>query len=478
MRLKSLAIICGLIASFGLACFGQLDLPLYWEVHWYKVIWTGNSVIFDREIGIDFFPICFEKNWGDGAVYKNVADLIGFKAYLELYVPVTVLLQFRIDGDDGFALHIDNQPVSTSRWDVRHPLSAEERPSRLLSAGIHKLELHYFERYGKAWIKFNVENFNELILAGLVDKLQARVQELLALSTQTQKEIAELHGQLQIVDEVFRPIRAAQDTVVQAIQSLAKQVEELVQKLTGVESGVTENLDELASKVYELSETTAELQTQVQELLALRKKIPEEIGALHSQLQAFQEEVGQIRAVQEDVLKIVDSLAKQIEELAQTLSRIENAVTKNLDELSNKISELSETTAKLQEPTGSWEVHWYELVEPGVFGRELGTSSFPFVFSFNWSYGIVFNKYWDRVGFKAYALIFVPKDSWGFFKVSANNCFALYIDDVKVMDHWGVGEALAADEQSIEYFLSAGFHKLELHYYEWDGPAWVSFYFH
>jgi len=115
MRLKSLAIICGLIASFGLACFGQLNLPLYWKVHWYKVTWTGNSVIFDREIGIDFFPICFEKVWGNGAVYKNVADLIGFKAYLELYVPVTIQLQFRIDGDDGFALYIDDQPVSTSR---------------------------------------------------------------------------------------------------------------------------------------------------------------------------------------------------------------------------------------------------------------------------------------------------------------------------------------------------------------------------
>ncbi len=53
-------------------------------------------------------------------------------------------------------------------------------------------------------------------------------------------------------------------------------------------------------------------------------------------------------------------------------------------------------------------------------------------------------------------------------KVAANNCFALYVDDIKVLDHWGVGEALPAEEGLIEIWLSAGRHELELHYYEWE----------
>jgi len=84
------------------------------------------------------------------------------------------------------------------------------------------------------------------------------------------------------------------------------------------------------------------------------------------------------------------------------------------------------------------------MTAPGVFGQLLGTGFFRLNFFFNWGYGQIFQNRYDHVGFKAYTKIYLPQDTFCRFRVFANNCFVLYIDGAKVLEHWGMGEALGA----------------------------------
>jgi len=124
------------------------------------------------------------------------------------------------------------------------------------------------------------------------------------------------------------------------------------------------------------------------------------------------------------------------------------------------------------------------MTGPGEYGAEIGTSSFPFTFSYDWGSEPVFGGYRDYIGFKASCELYIPTDMTLTFQVKANDRIALDCDGQRVMyaleervsppsSFMGPLRTYRAQERAIP--LRRGWHKFELWYYEWEGEALVSF---
>ena len=125
-----------------------------------------------------------------------------------------------------------------------------------------------------------------------------------------------------------------------------------------------------------------------------------------------------------------------------------------------------------------WAVRWYIMTGPAEYGVEIGQDSFPFSFKFSWGTGTVFGNYRNYVGLKATCSIYIPFPMTLTFVLKANNGIALYIDEVPVV--YSMEELIkgrAYREETAQIFVEKGWHKLKLHYYEWEGEALVSFSF-
>lgn len=123
----------------------------------------------------------------------------------------------------------------------------------------------------------------------------------------------------------------------------------------------------------------------------------------------------------------------------------------------------------------TWDVRWYVLTSPEVFGPNvIGRSTFPLEFARDWGSGALYLTYKDRIGFKAFTSIYVPFDiEIGFrFVVTARNGVELYIDGRRVFDYYAVIDDVNVDEWHV---LSPGLHRLELRYQHWSGVAYIRF---
>ncbi|MGB9757158.1 MAG: hypothetical protein ACPLRP_01865 [Candidatus Bipolaricaulaceae bacterium] len=250
-------------------------------------------------------------------------------------------------------------------------------------------------------------------------------------------------------------------TDLQSFQSavIEGKIENLTRLLVELQGAIQSAIQKVAKQLSEQRSDINDVINKLQQLLALK-----------TQVEALQKEL-------EDLEKEVQTMADNVLQQFQNLEEKQLYMATKISELENQLGKLTQVIkTELLVARDSWVVYWYEMVAPGVFGKALGSSFFPLNFFFNWGYGTVFQNLHDHVGFKAYAKIYLPADTVCRFKVFANNCFALYIDGKKALDHWGMGEALSPEEKVFESLLAAGEHELELHYYEWEGEAWIGFY--
>jgi len=441
------------------------DLPFpYWRVEWYEIEgesflgWLVGPAVFGRKVGEDSFPFDFYYNWEDGYVYKNYKDRIGFKAFLELDIPDSIAIDLEVEADDGIRLYIDGE-VIVDMWEPRG--YRVFRTSYLLRAGKHRFELHYFEWRGVAKVKFAIDVGSFLVIWTFNNKVKSLRESLLELQTKIESEMQTVTKQLleqrSNVAEILKELKK--------LLTMKTQVEELERKIKALERRIY-SIAQNVSQQSELLRALEEMLVSIEPVLSgLENAVTEITQTMQETINTLQQET---RSISQNVLELseaLDALEKRLDSLEYKIS-----------DLANEVQEITETIkAEVLVPRDSWKVCWYEMTEPGVFGQALGTSSFPLNFFFNWGYGQIFQNRYDRVGFKAYAKIYLPRDTFCRFKVFANNCFALYIDDSKVLEHWGIGEALPPEEKLVELFLRAGEHDLELHYYEWEGEAWLSF---
>jgi len=150
---------------------------------------------------------------------------------------------------------------------------------------------------------------------------------------------------------------------------------------------------------------------------------------------------------------------------------------------------VSTTTLFAQASDVIWNVTWYHMDGPGIFNyvRKLAEMEYPFEFDNDWGSGTVLpnslllkSARWpqrdDRVGFVAQCNLYVPATDNCNLLLAANNGVQLFVDGETVLSSW---RELVNDsgERSVRRSinLDAGFHTFELHYYEWDGSAKISF---
>jgi predicted nucleic acid-binding Zn-ribbon protein len=429
---------------------------LNWKVDWYEMKREGLSrVDFGRKVGEGSFPFIFYYDWSSGSVYKDYKDYIGFKAFLELEIPVPIAIDLEVGADDGVQLYIDDNLV-INLW-----AQSEYRERRIMhpfAVGRHRLELRYFEWTGVAKVKFSAD----IGALSLLGRLKSLTENLLKLQTKIESAIQTMTKQLleqrSNVDDVVKELQKllAMKTQVEALEGKIETLEQQMHSVAQDVSQQSELLEVLEEKLASIEPVISGLENAVMEIT-----------------QTMQEAISTIQQETHSISQNVSELSEALDALGKRLDSLESKI----GDLANAVQEITETIkAEVLVPRDSWKVCWYEMTEPGVFDQSLGTSSFPLNFFFNWGYGQIFQNRYDHVGFKAYAKIFLPRDTFCRFKVFANNCFTLYIDGRKVLEHWGMGEALPPEEKLVELLLKAGEHDLELHYYEWEGEAWISFY--
>ncbi len=409
-----------------------------WRVTWYEVV---SPRVFGRELGTSSFPLNFSRNWGYGNIFRQHQDHIGFKATLSFYVPQPKDFHFEIAADDGAALYIDGKLVISDLWSLYtfirgHTKSCWYR----LSAGLHNFELWYFEWEGKASVKFSLSDLHEW-----------QTQ----LIWKTLKNLTDKIGALSLAqDSIKRQVRN--------LTSTASTLNEQAITLQGEVRAIDNEIIELQNEVQSISNTVSITKAAVTKLSGLSGQVD---TIVHQQAMLLQE-VQTMKKKLATMSTIVTSVSGEVTTMSSQVKTLKTQQTN----MSGQIASLEDNAAS----SDSWEVHWYTMTEPGVFGKEIGTSSLPLNFSSNWGYGRIY-KLWNHVGLKAYATIYIPMDSFCYFSVSASNCFILYLDGKKILDHWQVSKPFTPAAMSGKYVLSAGWHKLELHYYSWEGEAWLSF---
>ncbi|MBC7318299.1 hypothetical protein H5T57_03495 [Candidatus Bipolaricaulota bacterium] len=435
-------------------------------------------------------------------------DRVGFRAETVFFVEKSHTAVFYVWADDGFRLYLDGK-LLLDEWRLapKSSLNSGEKTVEL-RAGLHRMVLEYFDWTGNAEITFRptakVLGLDEAVLKlwnqnialeekfKLVDAYVAEVRKLIAalenkvenLKSQWQNRYDEIREKISTLQEEFSELKREQDLFAQDLKDVQENITEIEEKMQLLTNafGLFDQLQRAQEEAIErLQEKISSLQSQVSQLTVGYSQNIEAfvmlIPTLRQSVGGIAEKVEKLEVETTIMREGLKALEEKYEAEFEVLSRQVNALNESLSELKTSVLSIAKEVKELRAPTSSWEVHWYKMSAPGVFGEELGIDSFPLNFFFDWSYGCLFKQEFDHVGFKAYAIIYLPVDSYYFFRVAGNNCFALYIDGKKVLDHWGMGEALRCGEQSIQHFLTAGFHTLELHYYEWENEAWLSFYF-
>lgn len=122
--------------------------------------------------------------------------------------------------------------------------------------------------------------------------------------------------------------------------------------------------------------------------------------------------------------------------------------------------------------TSEWHVSWWNFTGWKEWGYEIGESSFPAIFDYDWKDGAIFGEYKDNIGFKATMEIYVNKAEPVFFEIGSDDGSRLFVDGEMVIDNWEGG---VYRTKSVTLNLDVGKHYLELWYFEGTGWARVSF---
>ncbi len=88
--------------------------------------------------------------------FGNYSDYVGFYAKAEVYAPRDMNTCFKLGGDDGFQLVIDEELIIDS-WNNVGGYS-EKTATVKLSKGEHTLEILYFDLTGPAKICFDMDD--------------------------------------------------------------------------------------------------------------------------------------------------------------------------------------------------------------------------------------------------------------------------------------------------------------------------------
>lgn len=122
-----------------------------WNVEGFALNASGDA---GRSIGTAQWPATFSFDWGWGQVFGGRPDMVLLDATMQIVVAHPAWVGFRVGGDDGFALYL-NEEVVLEDWDRGSRRTWERH--RWMQPGVHELRLRYYERSGRADLLFETD---------------------------------------------------------------------------------------------------------------------------------------------------------------------------------------------------------------------------------------------------------------------------------------------------------------------------------
>jgi len=161
---RFLVLTLGLLVVFGLSGAGEAPL---WEVHWYVMTAPGEHGV---KVGTGTFPFIFSYDWGDGPVFGEFRNFIGFKAFSNLFIPADMTITFQLAGNNGIALFHNGEAIIFCWEKLIVGVGFRRREVDLfMEKGWHRLELWYFEWEEGASFSFDFDIQEEELFFAFVN---------------------------------------------------------------------------------------------------------------------------------------------------------------------------------------------------------------------------------------------------------------------------------------------------------------------
>ncbi len=127
----------------------QVPRSTEWQVEWRTFTPEG---LWGASVGTDHFPSTFDFDWGNGVLFAQYSDWVGFSATATVMAPRNGPVTLTVGSDDGSRLYVDDREV-ISLWSDHFYTSQNAIVD--LTQGEHVVVLWYYERTGLAQVSFS-----------------------------------------------------------------------------------------------------------------------------------------------------------------------------------------------------------------------------------------------------------------------------------------------------------------------------------
>lgn len=137
-----------------------LSLVSNWNVTWYQITTEIDTAAIERPY---FFKILgnttwsnlnWRYDWGNGEIVGNYTDMVAFKAVGKVEVTSDCGVVIDIMSNDGMLVYLDGTILKPNMWFPHERTHIEHQI--FLVAGLHDVEVLWFEKDGEAFSEFNM----------------------------------------------------------------------------------------------------------------------------------------------------------------------------------------------------------------------------------------------------------------------------------------------------------------------------------
>lgn len=138
----------------------MLRLVSNWNVTWYQITTYNDSAGIERPYffksiaNTSWSELNWRYDWGDGEIVGNHTDMVAFKAVGTVEVTSEGGVVIEMTSNDGMLVSLDGTILKPHMWFPHERMRIEKQI--FLGAGLHNVEVLWFEKEGKALSEFKM----------------------------------------------------------------------------------------------------------------------------------------------------------------------------------------------------------------------------------------------------------------------------------------------------------------------------------